>query len=93
MPQLAALYDEKGDWDVYVVEGLAQGALDPIKNTWDVLGGSLPDWTGARTVSGIKPSEAQRLANELKGLSKERRQAFFEEHSQGASLSYFGTQA
>ena len=93
MPQLAALYDENGDWDVYVVEGLQHGVLNPKRNTEDVLGRSLPEWAGARIISGVKPSEAQRLARELKGFSKERRQTFFEQQSQGTSLGYSGTQA
>lgn len=93
MPQLAALYDEKGDWDVFVVEGLERGVLDPKRNTIDLLGRSLPDWVGARTLNGVKPSEGLRLALELKGRSKEKRQNFFEEQAQGQSLVYSGTQA
>ena len=93
MPQLAALYDQEGEWDVYVVEGLVRGVLEPTRNTFDVLGDPLPDWAGARTINEIKPTDTQRLARQLKGLSRERRRAFFDERAQGASLSYSGTQA
>jgi hypothetical protein len=93
MAQLAALYDEKGQWDVFVVEGLHRGGLEPARNTIDVLGRTLPDWVGAKALNGIKTTDASNLANHLKGLPKERRQRFFEEQSGGASLSYFGTQA
>ena len=92
MPQLAALYDNSGDWDVFVVEGLERGVLSRTRNTADVLGRKLPLWTGARVLNGIKPSESVRLAQELKGFSKHQRHAFFEQQAIGASLSYSGTQ-
>jgi len=93
MAQLAALYDEKGEWDVFVVEGLHRGVLDRVKNKTDVLGRALPDWTGARAQNCIKPSDAVRVANHLKGLSKDRRKRVFEEEAARASSSYYGTQA
>ena len=93
MPQLAALYDSAGDWDVCVVEGLERGVLNPIKNTADVLGRKLPTWAGARVLGGIKPSESVRLANELGGLLKTQHQAFFEQQAHVRSPEYSGTQA
>ena len=93
MPLLAALYDEKGDWDVYVVDGLQKGVLNPAKCTTDVLGRPLPDWAGSRIIRGIRPSESRRLAQELKGFSKERRWRYFEDQAEGQSLSYSGTQS
>jgi hypothetical protein len=93
MAQLAALYDEKGHWDVFVVEGLHRGALQPTRNTTDVLGRTLPDWVGAKALNGITATDSSKLANHLKGLPKGRRQRFFEEQSEGAPLIYFGTQA
>ncbi len=93
MPLLAALYDENGDWDVFVVDGLQKGVLDPVRTQVDVLGRPLPDWVGSTIVRGIKSTESRRLAHELKGFSKERRRRFFEAQAQGQSLSYSGTQA
>ncbi len=93
MPQLVALYDAKGDWDVFVVEGLQQGVLNPVRQAVDVLGRRLPDWVGARSLGGIKPSETDRLARELKGLSMAERRSLCEEQSQGRSLTYFGSKA
>jgi type IV secretory pathway protease TraF len=93
MAQLAALYDEKNDWDVFVVEGLHRGVLNPTKNRTDVLGRTLPRWAGARVLNSIKASDAVKLAKHLIGLPKERRQSLFEEQAEVASVTYFGTQA
>lgn len=77
MAHLLALHFENGDWDVFVVEGLVRGVLDRKPVEEDVTGRRLPAAVRAESLNIVKSSERLRLANELRGFSKERRQQFY----------------
>jgi hypothetical protein len=85
MAYLAALHFENGTWDVFVTEGLIRGVLNRLPIEQDVLGRRLPTYKTIEGLPLVKPSEATRLANELKGLSREKRRDVFRQWSSGAA--------
>lgn len=93
MAQLAALHFDSGDWDVFVVEGLVRGVLDRKKATKDVLDRPLPDWISAVAIYSVKHNQRVRLANQLKGYSKQRRQKFYLEWDARARMAPKGSNA
>jgi len=91
MPELAALYDRKGKWDVFVVysKALYPNLDDGLKV--DLLGKRLPDWVSARVLQGITEVDGQRIAMQLRGLTAAGRQAYFQAETRGQSIQHFGT--
>jgi hypothetical protein len=84
MAYLTALHFENGTWDVFVTEGLTRGVLNQSRVEQDVLGRVLPPYKTMEGLPLVKPSEATRLANELRGLSRGKRQDVFRQWSSGA---------
>ena len=85
MAHLTALHFENGNWDVFVTEGLVRGVLNRATIKEDVLGRKLPAYERLDALPIVKPSEAVRFANHLKGLPKARRQALFTEWSKAGT--------
>lgn len=83
MAYLTALHFENGTWDVFVTEGLVRGVLNRSRVEEDVLGRQLPPYRTLEGLPLVKPSETIRLANELKGLSRSKRQEVFRQWSSG----------
>ncbi len=84
MANLTALHFENGTWDVFVTEGVVHGVLDRSMVANDVLGRKLPQYERLEALTLVKQSQAVRLANHLKGLSRDRRQQIFRDWSAGA---------